>query len=108
MIRVLSIAALAMYMVLGTGCSSGGDQNPPMLAAGDAPAMAMPSAPVACADHEQGCPCDEPGGTVECGRVKRVAGDYVWCSTGTQTCDQYGAWGACTGDAVADPATPTQ
>jgi hypothetical protein len=108
MIRYFSFASLVVYMVLGTGCSSAGDQNPPLLAASDSPAIATPSAPEACANHEQGCPCDEPSATVECGRVKRVAGDYVWCSTGTQTCDEYGSWGACTGDAVADPATTTQ
>ena len=107
MIRYFLFASLAMYMVLGTGCSSAGDQSPPMLAAGDSPAMATPNAPEACGNHEQGCPCDEPGATIECGRVKRVAGDYVWCSTGTQTCDEYGSWGACTGDAIAEPATTT-
>jgi hypothetical protein len=104
MIRYFLFASLALYLVLGTGCSSAGDQNPPMLAAGDNPAMAAPTAPVACGNHEQGCPCDEPGATVECGRVKRIAGDYVWCSTGKQTCDEYGSWGACSGDAIA--ATP--
>jgi hypothetical protein len=108
MIRYLSFASLAVYLVLGTGCSSADDQNPPMLAASDGPAMVAPSAPEACGNHEHGCPCDEPGEVVECGRVKRVAGDYVWCSTGTQTCDQYGSWGACTGDGIAESPAPTK
>jgi hypothetical protein len=108
MIRCFSFASLVVYMVLGTGCSSAGDQNPPMLAAGDSPAMAAPTSPEVCADHAEGCPCDDPGATIDCGRVKRVAGDYVWCSTGKQTCDQYGSWGTCIGDAVAAPATPGQ
>ena len=108
MIRYFLFASLAVYMALGTGCSSA-DQNPPMLAAGDSAAMPTPTAPEVCADHAQGCPCDEPGATVECGRVKRIAGDYVWCSTGKQTCDEYGSWGACSGDAIAaDPTTAAQ
>ncbi|MET0791429.1 MAG: hypothetical protein ABW061_07900 [Polyangiaceae bacterium] len=107
MIRCFSLASLALFVLLGTGCSSAGDQNPPMLAAsGEAPTMGTPTAPEVCADHAQGCPCDEPGATIECGRVKRIAGDYVWCSTGKQTCDQYGSWGACIGDALAgEPAS---
>jgi hypothetical protein len=99
--RFLSFAVLALYVVSGTGCSSAGDPNPPMLAAADEKPMAAPTAAEACANHEQGCPCDEPGETAECGRIKRIAGDYVWCSTGRQTCDQYGSWGACIGDQVA-------
>ena len=75
-----------------------------MLAAGEPTTMAAPTTTDACANHEEGCPCDEPGATTDCGRIKRVSGDYVWCSTGTQTCDQYGSWGKCTGDQVA--ATP--
>ena len=100
--RIFYFAALAICTVLGTGCSSAGDNNPPMLAAdGSSMPMATPTAPDVCANHEQGCPCDEPGETTDCGRIKRVAGDYVWCSTGMQTCDQYGSWGACIGDQVA-------
>jgi hypothetical protein len=104
--RILFFAALAICTVLGTGCSSSGDTNPPMVASdggGEKP-MATPTAPEVCANHEQGCPCDQPGETTDCGRIKRVAGDYVWCSTGTQTSDQYGSWGACTGDQIAGAA----
>ena len=103
--RVFCLAALAICTVLGTGCSSAGDHEPPLLATeGANKPMPTPSAPDACANHEPGCPCDEPGEVTECGRIKRVAGDYVWCSTGTQTCDQYGSWGACIGDQVAGSA----
>ncbi|MEI9937105.1 MAG: hypothetical protein WDO69_07755 [Pseudomonadota bacterium] len=103
--RIFFFAALAICTVLGTGCSSADDTNPPMLATdGAAKPMATPTAPEVCANHEQGCPCDQPGETTDCGRIKRVAGDYVWCSTGMQTCDQYGSWGACIGDQVAGDA----
>lgn len=99
--RVFYFAALAICTVLGTGCSSTDDANPPMLASAGSMPMSAPTTPDLCANHEQGCPCDQPGETTDCGRIKRVAGDYVWCSTGTQTCDQYGSWGVCTGDQVA-------
>ncbi|HYQ30194.1 MAG TPA: hypothetical protein VER04_23350 [Polyangiaceae bacterium] len=100
-IRFFSFAALALCTLLASGCSSAGDNNPPMLASNGSQPMAAPSAPEVCANHEQGCPCDQPGETTDCGRIKRVAGDYVWCSTGMQTCDDDGNWGACIGDQVA-------
>ena len=100
--RFFYVAALAIFTVLGTGCSATDDTNPPMLADSGPKPMATPTAPDVCANHEQGCPCDVPGETTDCGRIKRVADDYVWCSTGKQTCDQYGSWGACIGDQVAD------
>jgi len=99
--RFFYLAALTLCAVLGTACSGGEDGNPPMLASEPTKPMATPSAPEVCANHEEGCPCDMPGETTDCGRIKRVAGDYVWCSTGIQTCDQYGSWGACVGDQVA-------
>ena len=103
--RIFFFAALAICTVLGTACSSAGDTNPPLLATPEASTpMAIPTNSEVCANHEEGCPCDQPGETTDCGRVKRVAGDYVWCSTGTQTCDQYGSWGKCTGDQLAAPA----
>jgi len=102
MIRIFLLASLGLFTVLATGCSAGNDPNPPMLAAGEATTMAAPTSVAVCANHEVGCPCDKPDEVVDCGRVKRVAGDYVWCSTGTQTCSYEGVWGACTGDTVAD------
>jgi hypothetical protein len=106
--RFLYITALAICTVLGTGCSSADDTNPPMLADSGTKPMATPTTPEVCANHEQGCPCDQPGETTDCGRIKRVADDYVWCSTGIQTCDQYGSWGACVGDQVADTTQQAQ
>ncbi len=103
--RVLLLATLGLCTLLGTGCSSAGDPNPPMLAPVDTATMATPDAPVACANHEEGCPCDTPHDLIDCGRVKRVAGDYVWCSTGMQECTD-GKWGKCTGDEAA--AIPAQ
>lgn len=102
--RVLLLATWGLTALLAAGCSGAGEQSPPMLAPADAPPMAAPDAPVACANHEEGCPCDTPHDLIDCGRVKRVAGDYVWCSTGMQECTD-GKWGKCTGDeATAVPA----
>lgn len=53
-----------------------------------------------CATPESGCPCDEPGEVIECGRIKRESADYIACSMGKRTCDN-GYWGPCIGDVVA-------
>lgn len=101
MIRILLVATLGICAVLGTGCSSAGDSAPPLLAAYDSNLMAAPMKPEPCANHEEGCPCDDPAETTDCGRIQRVAGDYVWCSTGRQTCTMDGVWSKCTGDQLA-------
>ena len=49
-----------------------------------------------CVTPNEGCPCDEPGKLVECGKVKYQSGDYVACQMGKRTCAG-GRWGACTG-----------
>lgn len=45
----------------------------------------------------EGCPCVDPGVTIECGSVVRRADEYVTCSMGKQTC-LGGKWGACSHD----------
>ena len=50
-----------------------------------------------CGTPNEGCPCDEPGDTVDCGEVKHRSGDYVSCSIGKRQCIG-GRWGACIGD----------
>ena len=103
MSRLFWIAAFGLGMTaLGTGCSAPEDPSAPMVSNESAPSI-MPSAPIVCADHGAGCPCDQPGEVVECGRVKRVVDNYVWCSTGMQTCGDDGTWGKCLGDQVAAP-----
>ena len=102
--RFFLFAALAIGTALGTGCSSADEHNPPMLATTDADTpMPSPAGTSVCSNHEEGCPCDVPGETTDCGRIERIAGDYVWCSTGMQTCDEFGSWGKCTGDQIAAP-----
>jgi hypothetical protein len=44
-----------------------------------------------------GCPCEETGASVDCGKVVERAGDYVTCSMGRSTCDGQ-TWGPCIGD----------
>jgi hypothetical protein len=46
-----------------------------------------------------GCPCDEIGASVECGKVVTRNGDYVTCSLGRTTCDG-NVWGPCIGDHI--------
>src|SRR5262245_59263826 len=46
--------------------------------------------------HE-GCPCDEAGASVECGKVVEQKDDYTTCSMGHAWCDGQ-TWGACVGN----------
>lgn len=52
-----------------------------------------------CAVPNTGCECNQPGRTVECGKVESRDGDYVSCSMGKRVCD--GArWGECIGSEI--------
>jgi hypothetical protein len=104
MIRVFLVAAFGLFTALGTGCGGSGDPSAPMMGDSSTTAIAAPDVNDVCANHEAGCPCDKPGDSIDCGRVKRYAGDYVWCSTGMQTCEDDGTWGKCIGDETADTA----
>ena len=104
MIRIFVVAALGFFSVFAAGCSGAGDPPPPLAVQASADTRPALSAVEACQDHEQGCPCDEPGQVVECGRIKRVSGNYVWCATGHQTCTDDGDWGKCQGDEIAPAA----
>jgi hypothetical protein len=108
MIRCFLVATLGLFAVLCSGCSAAGDSNPPFIAAYDPAMMAAPTSPDVCDNHEAGCPCDKPGETSDCGRIKRISGDYVWCSTGTQICSEDGLWGKCTGDQLAGAPSASQ
>jgi hypothetical protein len=52
-----------------------------------------------------GCPCQEEGASVECGKVVERRGDYVTCSMGRATCDSK-TWGPCIGDHTVVRSTP--
>ncbi len=105
--RVFPPAALIVLALLASGCSASDDPSASTMGASDLAAIAAPAAPEVCANHEQGCPCDEPGGLIDCGRVTRRAGDYIWCSSGMQTCSAKHSWGKCTGDSAAATTTGT-
>jgi len=106
MIRVFLLTALGMYTVFATGCSGAGDPPPPMAVDPPAETKPTPSSAEVCQNHEEGCPCDNPGETTDCGRIKRVEGDYVWCATGNQVCSEDGVWGKCSGDQIDTSAAP--
>jgi hypothetical protein len=57
------------------------------------------SAAGTCVPGHAGCPCDQEGQTVACGRTVAQYGDYVTCSEGQSVC-RGGAWGACVGDNI--------
>lgn len=53
-----------------------------------------------CATPQEGCACDTPGATAECGQVVSSTADVVTCTMGTRTCNA-GTWGTCVGDHTA-------
>ena len=105
MIRLFLIASLALNIVFATGCSGAGDPPPPMPVESVNASKEAPSSAEVCQNHEEGCPCDLPGETTDCGRIQRVQGNYVWCATGHQVCTDDGEWGKCKGDVDATGAS---
>jgi hypothetical protein len=91
-IVVLSIGAGLALLGLGSCSSEHGTLDPGL--------SGKPTPGGACASPAEGCPCDTPGATVECGEVVRRSSDFVTCSLGRRTC-QGGRWGACEGDRIA-------
>ena len=52
-----------------------------------------------CASPNEGCPCEDEGTELDCGKLREQFDDYVTCQMGTRTCEN-GQWGACRGDRV--------
>lgn len=82
------VRALALLAV-GASVAACGSERP---AAGDGTGSST-VAPV-CVTPQDGCPCNDPGASIECGTVERRSGDYVTCSMGYRTCGA-GKWGSC-------------
>ena len=53
-----------------------------------------------CRPGREGCPCDEPDETVECGTVKDVVGEQAVCTMGHSVCGADGRWGSCLGELI--------
>jgi hypothetical protein len=96
------VAFVAALGLLGA-CGSAGDRPSnhddsyaPMLDA----ARSETSSVDRCAEPgRQGCPCDQSGSVVECGKILVRAGDYITCSMGHSWCDGK-TWSECFGDRV--------
>ena len=90
------VVALCLSLL---GCSSSSDRAP---AAGetDAGSTLPPPSGNPCDTPTEGCACNDPGQTVDCGQVKRISGDYISCSNGQRTCSEDGKWSECIGDAI--------
>jgi hypothetical protein len=52
-----------------------------------------------CSPGVEGCPCEEPGKTIDCGKLLVKEGEYVTCSMGRSQCVGT-KWGACLGDRI--------
>ncbi|MBX3228216.1 MAG: hypothetical protein KIT84_26675 [Labilithrix sp.] len=51
-----------------------------------------------CATPYEGCPCDEVGKLVECGKLRVQVGDEIQCTIGERVCLSTNVWSECTGD----------
>lgn len=51
-----------------------------------------------CATPHDGCPCDEVGKLVECGKIRIQVGEEIQCTIGERVCLPSSAWSGCTGD----------
>ncbi|MBN1609152.1 MAG: hypothetical protein JW940_21160 [Polyangiaceae bacterium] len=67
---------------------------------------AGPTAVDKCAKPNTGCPCEDIGETVDCGKVIIRSGDYVTCSYGERECLPEGVWGECIGDQITTKYAP--
>ncbi|MFO7177664.1 MAG: hypothetical protein DIU78_003090 [Pseudomonadota bacterium] len=72
------------------GC--GDDPRAPAAGGGDGRIPTLPGD--RCAIPAAGCPCENEGQEVECGKTEERYGDYLTCSVGTRTCTD-GEWSAC-------------
>jgi hypothetical protein len=95
-LRVTAIAGALLW------ACAGGDERP---APNDSRAErsteeggAGPTPVDKCKTPNTGCPCDDVGETVDCGKVAIRSGDYVTCSYGKRECLPDGVWGECIGD----------
>jgi hypothetical protein len=93
---LLAVGALGLLAACGS-------PNPADL--GSSPAGPDASAAGLCATPNTGCPCSNPGQTVDCGDVVQQSGGYVTCSEGTRTCGT-GGWGECVGQFTTTKAVP--
>lgn len=90
-----ALSALGILMATVAAC---GSEDLP--SAGQDVGEGLPSpASASCATPREGCPCNEPGKTIECGHVERRSEDYVTCSMGYRTCGA-GKWGTCEGSTI--------
>ena len=85
----ISILSLA-FVVFACACGSA-DDHPPSTGGGTIPPGGVPQC-----DNDTGCPCLNPGQTIEC-KVFRTSGDYVACSLGQRVCGDDHKWGECIG-----------
>jgi hypothetical protein len=94
--RLLTVVLVASLPALATvaSCSS---QNADQ--AGNGTSGGVGPGGTVCSLGVEGCPCDQAGATIECGKVISHEGDYVTCSMGRTSCIG-GKWAACEGDRI--------
>jgi hypothetical protein len=99
-VRRLAVLMVAMNWI--SGCADG-QERPDAYLEDDLPSSAKLVEVDRCSAPAEGCPCDAPGTSVDCGRVTVTVDEYTTCFEGSRLCGADGTWGACEADqAVAD------
>lgn len=92
----MRLSKILPWFTTGCALAACSAQNP-ATADGVVDESAPPAAVTSCTTPNEGCPCDESGAEVDCGKTIDKFGTFVMCSMGKRRCD--GArWGACIGE----------
>lgn len=62
--------------------------------------------PPPCATPDEGCPCEEPGAVIDCGKTLERVNDFVMCAMGKRTCVDH-RWGECSDGPLTTKHVPT-
>jgi hypothetical protein len=95
------IGSVAAILAVGTAALLACSQDTGLDATGAGSGTGGGNATNACASPNDGCPCDTPGTTIDCGYIKREGEGFRTCGMGKRTCGSGKSWGACIGDQVA-------
>jgi hypothetical protein len=81
-------------------CGGEPQEHPDMYVVEQATKVAPKPTIDTCTSPSEGCPCENPGEIIDCGRVSVKVDDYETCFDGSRLCNGTGKWGACEPDSV--------
>ncbi|MGC4067833.1 MAG: hypothetical protein QM784_24915 [Polyangiaceae bacterium] len=108
-VRRLAVLLVAMNWI--SGCADA-RERPDAYLDDESPSSAKLVDVDRCGEPAEGCPCSEPGTSIDCGRVTVKIDEYTTCFEGSRLCGADGTWGACeadqdVADALSDMGAPS-